>query len=78
MNYVVLKPSKAKDSPYKNSPYGYKKCLVKQKYRGKLKENKNVIILTGAGSGSACDRFVSDMRKNKMTKVIGNNTGGGG
>jgi C-terminal processing protease CtpA/Prc len=51
---------------------------VTRKYKGKQKQNKNVIILTRMNTGSAADRFVSDMKKNNMATVIGNNTGGEG
>jgi C-terminal processing protease CtpA/Prc len=76
-NRIILKPKKADDSPFE-SDFGFKKFLAKYDYNGKADKDKNVIILSGTDSGSACDRFISDMKNSGKTTVIGNNTGGEG
>jgi C-terminal processing protease CtpA/Prc len=76
-NYILIKPKKTKEAPYDSADIYYS-SKVSYKYKGKQKQNKNVILLTGMNTGSAADRFVSDMKKNHMATVIGNNTGGEG
>ena len=51
---------------------------AKQEYVGQRGKNKNVIILIGCGTGSAADRFASDMKNANLAVLIGNNTGGEG
>jgi C-terminal processing protease CtpA/Prc len=76
-NYILIKPKKTTEAPY-DSADTYYSSKVTYKYKGKQKQNKNVTILTQMNTGSAADRFVSDMKKNNMVTVIGNNTGGEG
>jgi C-terminal processing protease CtpA/Prc len=76
-NYILIKPKKTTETPYDGADTYYS-SKVTYKYKGKQKQNKNVIILAGMNTGSAADRFVSDMKKNNMATVIGNNTGGEG
>jgi C-terminal processing protease CtpA/Prc len=75
--YIIIKPKKTTEAPYGSADTYYSSKLTRQ-YKGKQKQNKNVIILTRMNTGSAADRFVSDMKKNNMATVIGNNTGGEG
>jgi C-terminal processing protease CtpA/Prc len=76
-NRLILKPKKADDSPFE-SDVAMKKFLAKYDYSGKADKDKSVIILSGTDSGSACDRFISDMKNSGKATVIGNNTGGEG
>lgn len=76
-NYILLKPKKNADAPY-DADVMYYSSKVKYKYKGKAANNKNVTLLVGKGTGSAADRFVSDMKKNGLVTVVGNNTGGEG
>lgn len=78
-NQLVHKFSRADESPYKTEN-GIRMLHAKseQDYRGRNKENMDVILLTSQKTGSAADRFVSDMKKNNLALVVGNNTGGEG
>lgn len=71
--------SSAKDSPY-NEKYNIPilETIVSATYEGQLDETKNVVILTSHNTGSAADRFVSDMKKLGIATIVGNNTGGEG
>lgn len=76
-NYILIKPKKNADGPYDLDTECY--CSkVSYNYEGKATHNKTVTILVGIGTGSAADRFVSDMKKNNLVTVVGNNTGGEG
>jgi len=77
MNKIVLKFRNAENSPY-YSDYKIVCSEAKQKYKGENENNKNVIILTSQKTGSAADRFASDMKKDKLATIIGNNSGGEG
>lgn len=76
-NYILIKPKKKADSPY-DLDTNYYSSKVTYNYKGKASRNKSVTILVGKGTGSAADRFVSDMKKNQLTTIVGNNTGGEG
>ncbi len=74
---LLINPKKAETNPF-NSSKSYYKSKVTYKYDGSAKKDKNVIILTSKDTGSAADRLVSDLKKNGLATIIGNNTGGEG
>ncbi len=75
-NKMVLHLKKTKSNPYNNMPMY--RATKKNIYKGKADSNKKVIILISQNTGSAADNFVSDMKKNNLAVIIGNNTGGEG
>lgn len=78
-NKILLNFNETEEHPYKTEKGIKMLCSeVKQSYKGEVKENKNVLILTSQKTGSAADRFASDMQKNGLAKIVGNNTGGEG
>ncbi len=77
INKYRINPEIVTMSPYP-SGMNYYKSKVNYSYNGEADKDKNVIILTSKKTGSAADRFVSDMKKNDKAIIIGNNTGGEG
>lgn len=81
-NRIYLRLKKTDDSPYSDTNTQRQgrlySSIVKQSYIGKAEADKDVVILTGCGTGSAADRFASDMKNAKLAVLIGNNTGGEG
>lgn len=78
-NRVISKLKKTEDSPYSSDKQAKSYVgIAKQSYRGTAKNSKNVAFLVSQRTGSAADRFVSDVKNNELGVVIGNNTGGEG
>ena len=76
-NRIRIKPQKVTSAPFHSSACYYKSQVTYQ-YKGDAEKDRNLILLTSRKTGSAADRFVSDMKKNGLAVVIGNNTGGEG
>lgn len=76
-NRIRINPQKEETTPF-TSATSYYKSKVTYTYEGKAEKDKNIVILTSKSTGSAADRFVSDMKKNDAAIIIGNNTGGEG
>ncbi len=76
LNKLMIGFETAEDYPY--NAENMLRSEVSQRYVGKAKKNRNVIILTSQRTGSAADRFSSDMQKNGLAEIVGNNTGGEG
>lgn len=74
---MMVRPKTAESNPF-NKDIDMYVCIKTNKYVGKLKSNKNVVILSSHHTGSAADTFIHDMKKNNLAYVIGNNTGGEG
>jgi hypothetical protein len=78
-NRLVHKFNSVDESPYETENGIELLCSIsEQNYRGGNENDKNVILITSQKTGSAADRFVSDMKKNNLALVVGNNTGGEG
>lgn len=76
-NKLVLKLKETTLSPF-SAQESYLKGVRKTEYTGKSRQTKNVYILVSDATGSAADRFVSDLKSNNLATVIGTNTGGEG
>ncbi len=76
-NKYRINPEVVTTSPYSICENYYRSKVIYH-YEGEATKDKNVVILTSKKTGSAADRFVSDMKKNGMATIIGNNTGGEG
>lgn len=74
---IVNKIKKSESNPF-NNDIKMLRGVKKNEYEGGISKNKNVVILTSQHTGSAADTFVSDMKKNGLAYIIGNNTGGEG
>lgn len=74
---MMVQPNNTESNPF-NGDIDMYICVKTNNYVGKIKGNKNVVILSSHHTGSAADTFIHDMRKNNLAYVIGNNTGGEG
>ncbi|MBR2674131.1 MAG: hypothetical protein IKE52_01560 [Mogibacterium sp.] len=78
LNRIISNIRITEKSPYSEIGEKIYSATDEHQYEGRIDHNKNVIIITSCGPGSAADRFVSDLKNEELAVLVGNNTGGEG